>query len=225
MNLSCRLAEFPRTAGGGNSDGRQERRRGLVLGCTTTPRVLHSHGMKTGNGVVGTGQAVVGKKGNALASRCAHQGIIVRGSVLVSAAVRAWLVRERTCCRGWQRREGREVLPLWWNATGTRADVAQSRECKKRGHSRGARLSFRCPVPDSFSLGCHGSISSPHTNPQSPHFLALPDPVATAPVFDPADERGVRHRHREDRREQLPPSPTATAPVADSTLFRNRSLK
>ena len=165
------------------------------------------------------------RKRNALASRCAHQGIIVRGSVLVSAAVRAWLVRERTRCRGWQRREGREVLPLWWNATGTRADVAQSRECKKRGHSRGARLSFRCPVPDSFSLGCHGSISSPHTNPQSPHFLALPDPVATAPVFDPADERGVRHRHREDRREQLPPSPTATAPVADSTLFRNRSLK
>ena len=79
MNLSCRLAEFPRTAGGGNSDGRQERRKGLVLGCTTTPRVLHSHGMKTGNGVVGTGQAVVGEKGNALASRCAHQGIIVWG--------------------------------------------------------------------------------------------------------------------------------------------------
>ena len=144
-------------------------------------------------------------------------------STLVSAAVRAWLVRERTRCHRWQPREGREVLPLWWNATGTRADVTQPRECKKRGHSRGARLSFRCPVPDSFSLGCHSSISSPHTNPQSSHFLALPDPVAAAPVFDPADERRVRHRHREGRREQLPPPPTA--PVADSTLLRNRSLK
>ena len=109
MNLSCRLAEFPRTAGGGNSDGRQERRKGLVLGCTTTPRVLHSHGMKTGNGVVGTGQAVVGEKGNALASRCAHQGIIVWGSTLVSAAVRAWVARERKRCRRWRRREGGEV--------------------------------------------------------------------------------------------------------------------
>ena len=39
----------------------------MVSGCTTTPRVFHSHGMKTGNGVVGTGQAVVGEKGNALA--------------------------------------------------------------------------------------------------------------------------------------------------------------
>ena len=49
------------------------------------------------------------RKGNALASRCAHQGIIVWGSTLVSAAVRAWLVRERTCCRRWQRREEGEV--------------------------------------------------------------------------------------------------------------------
>ena len=31
--------------------------------------------------------------------------------------------------------------------------------------------------------------------------------------------RGVRHRHCESRREQLPPPPTVTAPVADSTPF------
>ena len=44
--------------------------------------------------------------------------------------------------------------------------------------------------------------------------LRLPAPVATAPVFDPTGERrletepwrGVRHRHGESRREQLPPS-------------------
>ena len=44
--------------------------------------------------------------------------------------------------------------------------------------------------------------------------LRLPDPVATAPAFDPTDERrletelwrGVRHRHCESCREQLPPS-------------------
>ena len=44
--------------------------------------------------------------------------------------------------------------------------------------------------------------------------LRLPDPVATAPAFDPTDERrleteprrGVRHRHGESCREQLPPS-------------------
>ena len=44
--------------------------------------------------------------------------------------------------------------------------------------------------------------------------LRLPDPVATAPAFDPTGERrleteprrGVRHRHCESRREQLPPS-------------------
>ena len=43
--------------------------------------------------------------------------------------------------------------------------------------------------------------------------LRLPAPVATAPVFDPTDERrletglwrGVRHRYRESRRQQLPP--------------------
>ena len=29
MNLSCRTAEFPLTAGGGNSDGRQKRRKGV----------------------------------------------------------------------------------------------------------------------------------------------------------------------------------------------------
>ena len=42
----------------------------------------------------------------------------------------------------------------------------------------------------------------------------LPVPVATAPAFDPTGERrletepwrGVRHRHCESRREQLPPS-------------------
>ena len=106
MNLSCRLAEFPRTAGGGNSDGRQERRKGLVSGCTTTPRVLHSHGMKTGNGVVGTGQAVVGEKGNALASRCAHQGIIVWGSTLVSAAD-SWYGNGRVVVGGSDEKEGR----------------------------------------------------------------------------------------------------------------------
>ena len=195
----------------------------MVSGCTTTPRVLHSHGMKTGNGVVGTGQAVVGEKGMPWRVGALTRALLCGDPYWLSAAVRAWLVRERTRCHRWQPREGREVLPLWWNATGTRADVTQPRECKKRGHSRGARLSFRCPVPDSFSLGCHSSISSPHTNPQSSHFLALPDPVAAAPVFDPADERRVRHRHREGRREQLPPPPTA--PVADSTLLRNRSLK
>ena len=44
--------------------------------------------------------------------------------------------------------------------------------------------------------------------------LRLPDPVATAPAFDPTGERrletepqrGVRHRHCESCREQLPPS-------------------
>ena len=44
--------------------------------------------------------------------------------------------------------------------------------------------------------------------------LRLPAPVATAPVFDPTGERrletepwrGVRHRHGESRRQQLPPS-------------------
>ena len=44
--------------------------------------------------------------------------------------------------------------------------------------------------------------------------LRLPAPVATAPAFDPTGERrleaglwrGVRHRHCESRREQLPPS-------------------
>ena len=56
--------------------------------------------MKTGNGVVGTGQAVVGEKGNALVSALTRQGIIVWGFTLVSVAVRAWLVRERTRCRG-----------------------------------------------------------------------------------------------------------------------------
>ena len=43
--------------------------------------------------------------------------------------------------------------------------------------------------------------------------LRLPDPVATAPAFDPTGERrletepwrGVRHRHCESRRQQLPP--------------------
>ena len=45
----------------------KKRRKGLVSGCAAIPRVFHSHGMKTGNGVVGTGQAVVGGKGNALA--------------------------------------------------------------------------------------------------------------------------------------------------------------
>ena len=43
--------------------------------------------------------------------------------------------------------------------------------------------------------------------------LRLPDPVATAPAFDPTDERrlgtglwrGVRHRYSESRRKQLPP--------------------
>ena len=42
----------------------------------------------------------------------------------------------------------------------------------------------------------------------------LPVPVATAPAFDPTDERcletglwhGVRHRHSESCRQQLPPS-------------------
>ena len=41
-----------------------------------------------------------------------------------------------------------------------------------------------------------------------------PDPIGGAPVLDPTDERrleteprrGVRHRHRESRRQQLPPS-------------------
>ena len=55
----------------------------------------------------------------------------------------------------------------------------------------------------------------------------LPGPPATAPVFDPTGERrletgprrGVRHRHSESCRQQLPPLPTATAPVADSTRF------
>ena len=50
-------------------------------------------------------------------------------------------------------------------------------------------------------------------------------PVATAPACDPTDERqletslwrGVRHLHRESRRQQLPLSSIATAPVADST--------
>jgi hypothetical protein len=54
----------------------------------------------------------------------------------------------------------------------------------------------------------------------------IPVPVATAPAFDPTDERRletglwrrVRHRHRESRRQQLPP--IATAPVADSTSCR-----
>ena len=43
--------------------------------------------------------------------------------------------------------------------------------------------------------------------------LRLPAPVATAPAFDPTGERrletepwrGVRHRHCESRRQQLPP--------------------
>ena len=52
-----------------------------------------------------------------------------------------------------------------------------------------------------------------------------PAPTGGAPAPDPTDERrleteprrGVRHRHRESRRQQLPPPPTATAPVVDST--------
>ena len=63
-------------------DGRKGER-GWFQAVQPLPRVFHSHGMKTGNGVVGTGQAVVGEKGNALASRGAHQGIIVWGSTLV----------------------------------------------------------------------------------------------------------------------------------------------
>ena len=109
VNLSCRTEELPLTQGGGNSDGRQERRKGLVLGCTAILQFLQSHGTKTGNGVSGTGQAVVGEKGNALVSAPTRQGIIVWGSTLVSAAVRAWLVRERTRCRRWRRREEGEV--------------------------------------------------------------------------------------------------------------------
>ena len=55
-------------------------------------------------------------------------------------------------------------------------------------------------------------------------------PTGGAPAPDPTDERrqrrleteprrGVRHRHRESRRQQLPPTPTATAPVVDSTTY------
>ena len=159
-------------------------------------------------------------------SALTRQGIIVWGFTLVSAAVKAWLAREMDALPSMAatRRGGGFCHSggMQHRHPGRRR-AAQG--VQNGGHSRGARLSFRCPVPDSFSLGCHGSISSPHTNPQSSHFLALPDPVADAPVFDPADERGVRHRHRAGRREQLPPPPTATALVADSTLLRNRSLK
>ena len=72
--------------------------------------------------------------------------------------------------------------------------------------------------------------------------LRLPAPVATAPAFDPTGERrletepwrGVRHRHCESRRQQLPPirlplprqSPTlhfsATDPLRDG--LRNRKM-
>ena len=100
MNLSCRTAEFPRTRSGGNYDGRQERRKGLVSGCTTIPRVFHSHGMKTGNGVVGTGQAVVGEKGMPWRVGALTRALLCGDPYWLSAAVRAWLARERTLAVG-----------------------------------------------------------------------------------------------------------------------------
>ena len=61
--------------------------------------------------------------------------------------------------------------------------------------------------------------------------LRLPDPVATAPAFDPTGERrletepwrGVRHRHCESCREQLPPS--AIDPILHSRFHEVWSLR
>ena len=58
-------------------------------------------------------------------------------------------------------------------------------------------------------------LKAPGDRPKAPGQLQeISAPVATAPVFDPTGERrletgprrGVRHRHCESRRQQLPPS-------------------
>ena len=72
----------------------------MVSGCTTIPRVFHSHGMKTGNGVVGTGQAVVGEKGMPWRVGALTRALLCGDPYWLSAAVRAWLARERTLAVG-----------------------------------------------------------------------------------------------------------------------------
>ena len=77
--------------------------------------------MKTGNGVVGTGQAVVGEKGNALASRCAHQGIIVgdihagigrcQGLVSTGTGALPWVAATRRKGTGGMGSENAALLP------------------------------------------------------------------------------------------------------------------
>ena len=187
MNLSCRTAEFPRTRSGGNSDGRQERKKGLVSGCAAIPRVFQAHGMKTGNGVAGTGQAVVGEKGNALASRCTHQGIIV-GDIHAGIGRCQGLVGTGTDALPWvaaTRRKGGSVPLVECNRHPGRRRAAQG---VQNGGIQGACGS----VPGVLSqtalvLGATAQFPLPTRIRNRPHFLAPPDPVATAPVFDPTD--------------------------------------
>ena len=106
MIPSYRPAEFPtQESGKFRWTVRRGKRFGFRLYCLSPISSVLRY--EDRDGVVGTGGCR--RKGNALASRCAHQGIIVWGFTLVSAAVRAWLARERTRCRRWRRREGREV--------------------------------------------------------------------------------------------------------------------
>ena len=123
------------------------------------------------------------------------------------------------------------------NPAASHAQVKEPCPCKARGRRGVNRLGGPLKAPraagqkwchfrqSTAARGCHGVPCARRMIPLESLVREIRPLGSESGDWETGPRRGVRHRHCESRREQLPPPPTVTAPVADSTTMAFRPIK